>query len=753
MERILRLTEALSGAVTVEEVASALARAGRAAVGATASFVWLLTPDGEEFELVSGEGDGGARIRLYERFSAALDLPVRDVARTGSPLVFTTQEDMIARYPLTARGGPSPYRSTAVVPLMLDGRGIGGVGLSFSHERPFTAEDQVLLTVMASQASLAFERCRLFEAERAARARAQQAASRTARLQRATAALAGAADSAQIGREVLRLGTESIGAAGGVLGRVAGDEAALELLDAEWMPRERFEALRRLPLTAPYPLSESARERRAIWVESEAQFAREYPEVYASAQTRPRAIAAVPLLAGERVLGACAFGFRDDQTFSADDREFILAIARICAHALDRARLYESERQARASLEETNARLEATVAALRGQEAEVRRALESAREADRRKDEFLAMLGHELRNPLAPILTAAELLRMRGVASGHREVGIIERQGRHLVRLVDDLLDVSRITRGKITLERAPVEISTLVAAAVETTSTLIAQRRHELVVNAPAAGLAVLADPARITQVLSNLLVNAARYTAPGGRIEVVAERRGGEAAVSVRDNGAGIAPDLLPILFEPFVQGERSIDRADGGLGLGLALVRSLVDLHGGRVHARSEGPGQGSVFEIVLPLLADGQIAPAPAAPGAGGDAGPPIAGRRILIVDDNRDAADLLADALSDLGPDARVETDPVAALRALNDFAAEVAIVDIGLPVMSGYELGARLRERLGRAIQLVAVTGYGQESDRERSRNAGLDAHLVKPIDLGSLVEVVSRLRGAAPPG
>jgi PAS domain S-box-containing protein len=356
-----------------------------------------------------------------------------------------------------------------------------------------------------------------------------------------------------------------------------------------------------------------------------------------------------------------------------------------------------------------------------------------AEAANRAKDEFLAMLGHELRNPLAPIQTALELMMIRGDDRTRREREVIARQVTHMVRLVGDLLDVSRIARGKIQLERAPVALTRVIDKAIEAAVPLIEERHHALAVDV-APDLWLEADETRICQVISNLLTNAAKYTDRGGRIELRARRDGGDLVITVRDNGIGIAPALLPHLFDLFVQGKRTIERAEGGLGLGLAIVRSLVALHGGRVTARSDGPGRGSEVEVRLPALEHG-AAPAARAPA-------PIAAaraaHRILVVDDNVDAADLLAELLAGMGYETRTVYDGRAALAADAEFAPDIALLDIGLPELDGYEVARRLRAR-GRPVRLVALTGYGRDTDRAAALAAGFDAHLVKPVELTAL--------------
>jgi DNA-binding response OmpR family regulator len=363
----------------------------------------------------------------------------------------------------------------------------------------------------------------------------------------------------------------------------------------------------------------------------------------------------------------------------------------------------------------------------------------AAESANRAKDEFLAILGHELRNPLSPILTALQLMKLRGEPGSERERTVIERQVSHLTRLVDDLLDVSRIARGRVELKTELVEVAEVVAKAIEMASPLLEQRQHTLKMDVPRR-LRVNGDMTRLGQVISNVLTNAAKYTPPNGVVTVRAKRVDDEVVLSVHDTGIGISPEVLPRIFDLFVQERQALDRSEGGLGIGLTIVRSLVERHGGTVTARSDGPGKGSEFIIRLPLAqqddtgADAALAPQAAA--AASDA----SAVRILVVDDNEDGAEMLAAALDARGYDTRVAHDAHAALSVAAEFAPDVAFLDLGLPVMDGYELAAHLRElpRLA-GLRLIAVTGYGQESDRRRTRDAGFDDHLVKPVDLDAI--------------
>jgi signal transduction histidine kinase/DNA-binding response OmpR family regulator len=371
--------------------------------------------------------------------------------------------------------------------------------------------------------------------------------------------------------------------------------------------------------------------------------------------------------------------------------------------------------------------------------------------ASRTKDEFLAMLGHELRNPLAPILTALQLMRLRGGTALEHERTVIERQTRHLVRLVDDLLDVSRIARGKIELRRERMELADGVAKAIEMASPLLEERNHQLEIDVPR-GLMLDADPARLAQIVANLLTNAAKYTEAGGRIAIQGAADGADLVLHVTDTGVGIEPEMLPRIFDMFTQETQSLDRARGGLGLGLTIVRNLAQLHGGSVEAVSAGRGRGSEFVIRLPATPRAaSVAVLGDAPGSAvDDAETP--GATVLIVDDNHDAAEMLAMFVRSLGYRVESALDGPAALRAADRHSPAIALLDIGLPVMDGFEVARRLRSTAAHAgIRLVAITGYGQEADRERSRAAGFDAHLVKPVDLDELRVLLLELGAGKP--
>ncbi len=361
-------------------------------------------------------------------------------------------------------------------------------------------------------------------------------------------------------------------------------------------------------------------------------------------------------------------------------------------------------------------------------------------EADRRRNEFLAILAHELRNPLAPISTGLEVLKRTTDQARHAAIrDMMKRQTDQLVSLVDDLMDVSRITQGKLEVRKQRVDLSEVIKTAAETSEPAIARARHTLVVKGPSQPMEIDADPVRLAQAISNLLHNAAKFTPEGGRIELTAGESGGEAQICVKDNGIGIAEEVHESIFEMFSQGHPPLEDGQAGLGIGLTLVKKLVDMHGGRISVESKGLGQGAEFRIRLPLPRSpgGQNAAAAAA----------IDGsRRVLVVDDNTAAADMLSALLQLAGHDVRTAHSGAEALDLCSGFRPELALLDLGMPGMNGYETARQLRRRAGDAIMIVAVTGWGHDEDRQRSKEAGFDAHLVKPLRLPDLQKLLKDL-------
>jgi signal transduction histidine kinase/CheY-like chemotaxis protein len=392
-------------------------------------------------------------------------------------------------------------------------------------------------------------------------------------------------------------------------------------------------------------------------------------------------------------------------------------------------------------LERANRKLE--------QEVAVRQSAERALiEADRRKDEFLATLAHELRNPLAPLRNSLQILKSAGPGSGEAALArdIMDRQLRQLVRLVDDLLDVSRITTGKVVLQREPVALDTIVESALETVRPFVAERGLALSVKTPGEPLTLWADPTRMAQALLNLLHNAAKFTDPGGRIDLLVERERSDLTITVADSGIGIPAHLLPVIFEMFTQLDRSLERPYSGLGVGLSLAKRLIELHGGTLEAKSEGQGRGSCFIARLPGIVAAQARSGPGVAIAAGD-GSAMPRRRVLVADDNQDFTASFALMLRGMGHDVIEAHDGAEALRAAGSVLPEIAFLDIGLPKMNGYDLARSLRANPEtRATVLVAVTGWGQDEDRQRAADAGFDRHLVKPVEPSQIESIFASL-------
>ena len=425
--------------------------------------------------------------------------------------------------------------------------------------------------------------------------------------------------------------------------------------------------------------------------------------------------AAVKSRSGE-VFGGLFFGHPEPGKFDERTERLVVGVAAQAANAIDNARLYQAAQIQIANRERAEQRL---------------------RDTDRRKDEFLATLAHELRNPLAPIRQAAIISQSSSATPEQKNWSheVIARQVRHMSLLLDDLLDISRITRGTLELRKQRTELAAIVESAVETARPAIDAKRHRLIVELPRVAVHLEADPLRLSQVLSNLLTNAAKYTDPEGRLRLVSEVIGGDVVIRVIDNGIGISPEALPNIFQMFSQVKSVQDRSDGGLGIGLALSRGLISLHSGRLEAHSAGLGQGSEFSVHLPTSVPGTAkAMAPPAPVAAGGKQ-----RRILVADDNIDAGESLAMLLRLDGHEVELATNGTDALQIFERTRPEVAILDIGMPGLSGYEVAQRIRGNGYKDVLLIAVTGWGQDADKARAAEAGFDHHFTKPVEPAAL--------------
>jgi signal transduction histidine kinase/DNA-binding response OmpR family regulator len=547
------------------------------------------------------------------------------------------------------------------------------------------------------------------EADRSA---AEEATRRSDFLAYASRELGASLDLEEGMHKLLELAVPRVAQAGLLCIAAEGERMLLERSTREGSLGTRLlESLDGLPRSLREAIDESGSEGREIDVPiwANPRMPGEWPPELRSAR-------ALPVRSGERTLGVLLLASpRPAPAYGAADQAMISELVSRAGMALENARLYWS---------------------LKREIARTREAEEKLLEASRRKDEFLAMLSHELRNPLAPIRNAVELVR-RIAPADPRLVwarDVVDRQVSHMAQLVDELLDVSRITQGKITLRKETIELEKVLAHALETARPLIEARRHELDVRIDAGPVWMVGDFARLAQVIANLLNNAAKYTPEGGRIELSATVAEGQAAVIVRDNGVGIDRELLPRVFDLFSQGERSLDRSLGGLGVGLTVVQRLVELHQGRVEVASEGPGHGAEFRLLLPCISEVPSADAPAR-----EAPRPrrrAEGRRVLVVDDNVDAADSIAVLLRMEGHEVKTVTDAAQALASAEVFAPSAVVLDIGLPGMDGYTLARELRKlpRLGDAL-FIALTGYGQKEDQAQAAAAGFHHHFIKPAD------------------
>lgn len=549
-----------------------------------------------------------------------------------------------------------------------------------------------------------------------------EVAQRLTALQQLTAALARTRSYAQVAGVIIDEALPALRGEVGVVALASEDGSTLRNVGFKGVDQDTQAAWEQYPVSSPVPVAEAARTRQPVIVRTIAERNLRYPvlaEVHGLEHGGP--VVALPLLIDGELRGVLAFCWAFALELTDTDLEFLRTLADQCAQAIERARLGE----------------------LAEREIAERKAVEQAlRDAAQRKDEFLAMLAHELRNPLAPIVAAAELLRAVDAPQAKSARVVIQRQTEHMSRLVDDLLDAARAVQGRLQLQTTAVDLVELVRATALDHASSFADRGLALDLRLPADSLWTNADGARVAQALANLLQNARKFSPARGRVAVELKSRSPlEAVVEVVDQGAGIDAELLPRLFEPFAQGDRSLDRSKGGLGLGLSIARAIARLHGGDVTAHSEGPGRGACFRLSLELSPDAQ--PPVAAPFAW----PASPRKRVLVVEDNVDAAEMMGLLLDSFGHDVRLTHHADDALSVLDQWNAQVVLSDIGLPEVDGFTLAQRIRARGNPTFRplLVAISGYGRDIDRARAHEAGFDLYLTKPVDSRALADALTR--------
>ena len=724
LERLHAFTGALAQTITPSQVVEVVVDMGLSAGSASAGGFWQVSEDGASVRLVRGVGSGVPRGELLGELPLAVpgNMPILDAIRSSAPVWIESCQQMQERYPaFFAHLSPKGTSDTALacLPLLAHGRCVAGLTYRFDGPHRFAEDERAFLQLLSWYAAQAFERARLYASEKVAREAAVASQRRAEFLANAGNILMSSLDYPSTLASLAKAAVPSV--ADWCVVELSGTSSASALLvatHADPSKRQSILALRDIHRAAgvsfgidavmasgrPLRHREIPRSVLERGVPNDPEYLRLCDDVgVASAMV-------VPIAARGRILGTILLvSAHPTRLYEDEDLAMAEELARRAGIAVDNALLYSE-----------------------------------ARDADLRKDQFLAMLGHELRNPLAPIRTALDLMNLRAGSAFEHERTIIGRQVEHLVVLVDDLLDVSRITRGKVELRKACVDIARIIASAVEMASPALEQRAHQLVL-VPGTGLNVMADPARMSQAIANLLTNAAKFTEPRGRIGLSATREADSVVIRVKDSGIGIAKDMLPRIFDPFFQGAGARERSQGGLGLGLAIVASLVNLHGGTVTAHSDGIGTGSEFVIRLSLAEESSASERRRAGPASSDPST-TQSLRVLVVDDNDDAATVLAEVLRVLGCTVQVAFDGPSALAMLPGFAPDLALLDIGLPVMDGHDLARRIRALDASAgAYLVAITGYGQEADRNRALDAGFDDHIVKPVELAKLREMIAR--------
>jgi len=680
--------------------------------------------------------------RYPEKLDSVGELP--RVLRTGQSAIATeiTDADLIAvaedaeHLRMLRELG---LNSSMVVPLIARGRTLGAITfVTAESNRQYSPAELPLLEDLAHHAALAVDNARLYRETQAARKVAERTAERNASLQAVTAALSEALTPAQVVEAVVNQGMKALGACAGFIALMTDNNKNLEVVHALGYPPEIVDAGSLYPFTASIPLTDAVRSGKPLTIESREVWTERYPHL--ATKYDHNAWADIPLIVEGRTVGGMSFSFPNARTFSEDDCAFMLALAQQSAQAIERARAYAAQRQARADAEAAN----------------------------RMKDEFLATLSHELRTPLNAMLGWTQLLRGRTLdeAKMVRALEIVDRNTKSLAALIEDILDVSRIMTGKLHLTARACELVSVIESAIEAVRPAAEAKTIQIEFFLDRSAGPVWGDTNRLQQVVWNLLSNAIKFTPRGGRVEVRLERSPDDsterlyAQIQVTDTGKGISPDFLPHVFERFRQENSTSTRSYGGLGLGLAIVRYLVELHGGTVQAFSQGEGLGATFTVQLPLLVESRElgvgsrdtvnhSPVPILPNA--PAHTPLDGLQVLIVDDEADARDLLITILEQSGAQVTAAASAGEAFKFLSESRADVLVSDIAMPGVDGYALIRRVREleaERGEYIPALALTAYARESDRNSALEAGFQVHLAKPFDPDELVDVVAKLAG-----
>ncbi|MEG5172592.1 PAS domain S-box protein [Microcoleus sp. B3-D7] len=669
---------------------------------------------------------------LAQRFPRHLDdgYGIAKVIQTGQVEIGIeiTDEQLVAAVPngeyLEILRGVG-LKSCIIAPLQARGRVLGSITFVFTEsDRRYRLEDIGLAEDLAQRAAIAIDNARLYNETQQAQLAAELAANRTARLLAVMTALSESLTSAQVAQVIIEQGMSALGASSGLVAVLNQDASELEIIQAIGYEHVG-EFQRSFSIHAPYPLAEAVRSGQPVWVETMENRIARYPhlaEAYAKAGSE--AWISVPLLIEGQAVGGLSLSFSTVPQLSESDRAFVLALAQQSAQSIDRARLYESESQARTQAEAAN----------------------------RIKDEFLAVLSHELRTPLNPILGWTRLLRRGTLDSGKTAVALetIERNTQLQVQLIEDLLDISRILQGKLSLDSTPINLKTTFKAALETVSLAAEAKNIQIQTHLEPNVGDVLGDATRLQQVVWNLLTNAIKFTPTGGRVEVELKKIDSYAQIQVRDTGKGIKPEFIPYVFDTFRQADSSITRSFGGLGLGLAIVRHVVELHGGTVKAESFGEGQGSTFTVTLPLLARSNDANSDRNDNLSLTAHTsPLARLCILAVDDEVDNLELVQCILEQAGATVISVSSAKDALQKLNESKPDVLIADIGMPQIDGYMLIRQVRQlsiQEGGEIPAIALTAYAGEANQQQALAAGFQRHLPKPVEPETLVETIEKL-------